>query len=178
MSRLAKKPIVLPAGVTAAVDGPRVTIKGPKGELDWRVPEGISVELTAGGLMVRRRSDDASLRRLQGTAWSLLKGMVGGVHAGYQKELEIQGVGYKAALQGRVLTLSLGFSHPVKFEVPDGIHVEVPDATTLRVRGCVKSQVGDVAARLRAFCRAEPYKGKGLRYKGEQVRRKAGKTVA
>ncbi len=178
MSRLAKKPIPVPAGVTVVIDGARVAVKGPRGELAWGMADGMRAELAPGGLVVHRRDDSAAQRRLQGTTWSLLRGMVVGVSQGYMKELEIQGVGYKAVVQGQTVILTLGYSHPVRFEVPAGVKVEAPDATTLKISGCSKSLVGDVAARLRDFYRAEPYKGKGLRYKGEVVRRKAGKTVA
>ncbi len=178
MSRLAKKPIPLPAGVTAVADGPRVTVRGPKGELSWTLPRGVAVEIGPQGIMVRREGETADHRRLQGTSWATLAGMVTGVHEGYVRELEIQGVGYRAQRQGSTLSLTLGFSHPVQFPIPEGVDIQTPDATTIRVSGCSKALVGDVAARIRGFYPAEPYKGKGIRYKGEQVRRKAGKTVA
>ncbi len=178
MSRLAKKPIPLPAGVTAVAEGARVTVRGPKGELSWTVPPGVVVEVNAHGIHVRRTGETADHRRLQGTTWATLAGMVTGVHQGYVRELEIQGVGYRAQRQGATLSLTLGYSHPVVFEIPEGVDVQTPDPTTIRVSGCSKQLVGDVAARIRGFYPAEPYKGKGIRYKGEQVRRKAGKTVA
>lgn len=178
MSRLAKKPIPLPAGVSAVAEGPQVTVRGPKGELRWMLPDGVAVEIGTQGILVRREGETADHRRLQGTAWATLASMVTGVHQGYVRELEIQGVGYRAQRQGSTLSLTLGFSHPVLFEIPAGIDIQIPDATTIRVSGCSKALVGDTAARIRAFYPAEPYKGKGIRYKGEQVRRKAGKTVA
>ncbi|MCX7819724.1 MAG: 50S ribosomal protein L6 [Kiritimatiellae bacterium] len=178
MSRLAKKPIALPSGVTAAVDGPRISVRGPKGELSWTLPAGVVAEVGAQGIVVRRLGESADHRRLQGTSWSIIAGMVTGVHQGYVRELEVQGVGYRAQRQGSTLSLTLGFSHPIEFPIPPGVDIQTPDATTIRVSGCSKALVGDVAARIRSFYRAEPYKGKGIRYKGEQVRRKAGKTVA
>jgi large subunit ribosomal protein L6 len=178
MSRLAKKPIALPSGVTVNVANASVTVRGPKGELSWTLPAGISVETTPQGLMVHRSDDSADGRRLQGTSWSVLSKMVRGVHEGYVKELELSGTGYKVQMQGGRVVFTLGFSHPVVFEVPAGVKVETPDATSIRVSGCNLQQVGDVAARIRRICPAEPYKGKGIRYKGEQIRRKAGKTMA
>jgi len=178
MSRVGKQPIPVPAGVQVRLDGDMMTVKGGNGELSSRRPPGISVEQGDGVLHVGRASDTARLRALHGTTRSLLANMVKGVHEGYRSELEIQGVGYRAQLQGQTLVLSLGFSHAIEFPVPPGVKIEVPDATHVTVSGPDKQQVGDVSARIRGYSPAEPYKGKGVRYKGEAVRRKAGKTVA
>ena len=178
MSRLGKKPVLLPAGVTAGVQGVRVSIKGPKGEITLEVKPPITVTAEQGQLVVARAGDDKVAKSMHGTVRSLLAGMVVGVTQGYAKDLEIQGVGFRAALQGKKLTMSLGFSHPIEFEVPEGITVKVAENTQINVSGVNKQQVGEVAAHLRSFYPAEPYKGKGVRYKGEHVRRKAGKTVA
>lgn len=178
MSRVGKNPVPVPAGVQVSLDGETITVKGPKGELSWRKPVGISVESGEGTLTVGRAAETARLRALHGTTRSLLANMVRGVHEGYRQELEIQGVGYRAQLQGQVLVLNLGFSHSIEFPVPSGVKIEVPDATHVVISGPDKQQVGDVSARIRGFSPAEPYKGKGVRYKGEAVRRKAGKTVA
>ncbi|TAN38905.1 MAG: 50S ribosomal protein L6 [Verrucomicrobia bacterium] len=178
MSRLGKKPVLLPAGVTANVQGAKVSIKGPKGEVALAVKPPITVTAEQGQLLVARADDGKVAKSMHGTIRSLLAGMVVGVTQGYAKDLEIQGVGFRAALQGKKLTMSLGFSHPIEFEVPEGITVKVAENTQINVSGVNKQQVGEVAAHLRSFYPAEPYKGKGVRYKGEHVRRKAGKTVA
>jgi large subunit ribosomal protein L6 len=164
--------------VTVALAGDVVTVKGAKGESTLRIPAQICVELDGACLTVVRKAETKDARALHGTVRNTLKNMVEGVQNGYLKELEIQGVGYKAQLQGKVLVLSLGFSHEIKYEIPAGIKVEVAGATDVKVSGHDKALVGQVAARIRAFAPAEPYKGKGVRYKGEQVRRKEGKAVA
>ncbi len=170
MSRIGVKPIPLPAGVQVKVDGAAVQVKGPKGEMQWRVPAGISVAVEGAQVRVSRGGDeeDAQLKALHGTARSLLAGMVLGVSQGYRK----------AQKQGAKVVFNLGYSHPIVFEPPSGVTVEVPDGTTIVVSGVNKQAVGEVSARIRSFYKAEPYKGKGVRYKGEHVRRKAGKTVA
>ena len=180
MSRIGLKPVAFAEAVKPAVQGAKVAIKGPKGELTLTCPAGITVEVDAAArqLIVRRDSEDAQKRALHGTVRSLINNMVIGVTQGYQKDLEIQGVGFKAALQGQKLVLNLGYSHPIEFPVPAGIKIEVKDGVNLAVSGCDKHLVGEVAAQIRGFYKAEPYKGKGVRYKGEHVRRKAGKTVA
>jgi len=178
MSRLGRKPVALPAGVTAVVQGGRATIHGPHGELALNIPPPVTVQVGAGRLTVQCAGTDKRARALHGTIRSLLHNMVQGVTGGYSKTLEIQGVGFRAALQGRQLTLALGYSHPIVFPVPDGITLKVTDGTTIAVSGADKQQVGEVAAHLHSFYPAEPYKGKGLRFQGEHVRRKAGKTVA
>ena len=178
MSRLGKKPVVVPAGVTATVVPGKVTLKGVKGESSLVVKTPVTVKLENGQLIVACPSELKADKALFGTVRSLLACMVIGVTQGYAKDLEIQGVGFRTALQGKKLTMSLGFSHPIEFEVPEGITIKVTDGTQINVAGVNKQQVGEVAADLRSFYPAEPYKGKGVRYKGEHVRRKAGKTVA
>lgn len=181
MSRIGIQPIPLPAGVTAAVEGAAVRVRGPKGELSWTAPAGLRIRVENGAVTVARDAgddDEAHRKALHGTARSLIANMVRGVTEGYRKELEIQGVGYKAAMQGRVLVLNLGKSHEDRYEAPAGVTIAVADGTQIAVTGIDKQAVGEAAARIRAFAKAEPYKGKGVRYKGEHVRRKAGKTVA
>lgn len=170
---------MVPAGVTVQVEGMTVTVRGPKGELSQRVPPGITVQVEGGQIRVSRAaSEDAQLKALHGTMRSLLANMVKGVSEGYRKELEIQGVGFRAQKQGTKVVFNLGYSHPIEYTPPPGVTVDVADGTQLVVSGADKQAVGDVAARIRSFYKAEPYKGKGIRYKGEQIRRKAGKTVA
>ncbi|MBT3194679.1 MAG: 50S ribosomal protein L6 [Verrucomicrobia bacterium] len=176
MSRIGEMPIDVPAGVTIAVEGSHVTAKGGKGELALDLPEGISADLEGSTLNVARSSDDQ--KAYHGLSRSLIANMIEGVNNGYSKELEIQGVGFKAALQGSTLSLSLGFASPVEYTVPDTVDVTVNNNTAVVVSGADKQQVGEVASRIRSFYPAEPYKGKGVRYKGEHVRRKEGKTVA
>lgn len=178
MSRIGVQPIRLPPGVTLRVEEGVARVKGPKGEMARRLPEGLRVEAEPDRVRVIRPEDRPDLAALHGTIRSLLANMVRGVSEGYLKELEIEGVGYRAQLNGNRLDLSIGRSHTVEFPVPQGLSVEVSDGVRIAVRGIDKQQVGEAAARIRAFYKAEPYKGKGIRYKGERVRRKAGKTVA
>lgn len=177
MSRIGRQPVILPAGVSVSVSGRTVHAKGPKGELSWTCPEGIQPVLNEGRLEVRCERKDKAGRALHGTSRSLLANMVRGVAEGYSKTLEIHGVGFRAALQGKKLVLNLGFSHPIEYVVPEGVTLKLAE-NTLVVSGPDKQQVGQVAARIRAFYPPEPYKGKGIRLKGEYVRRKVGKTVA
>lgn len=176
MSRIGEMPISVPSGVTITVDGSQITTKGGKGELSLELPEGISAAVEGDTLNVSRADD--SQKAFHGLARSLVSNMIEGVSNGYSKELEIQGVGFRAALQGSTLSLSLGFASPIEFAVPDTVTVTVNNNTAIVVAGPDKQQVGEVAARIRSFYPAEPYKGKGVRYKGERVRRKEGKTVA
>lgn len=178
MSRVGKNPVALPAGVTAEVSGNTVKVKGPKGELSLDVAPGIRVEVKDGRLTVLRGSDDKQTRAMHGTTRSHLANMVKGVTQGYRKDLEISGVGYKARMEGQKLVMNLGYSHPVEYPIPAGVKITVPKPEELTVEGVDKHLVGQVADRIRSFAPAEPYKGKGVRYKGEKVRRKAGKTVA
>lgn len=176
MSRIGEVPIELPAGVTVTVDGSHVVVKGAKGEQELNMPEGISMSVEEQRVVLSREND--TQKAFHGLARSLVANMVEGVVNGYKKELEIQGVGFKAAIQGKTLSLSLGFASPKVYTIPDTVTVEVENNTNVIVTGIDKQQVGLVAARIRSYYPAEPYKGKGVRYKGEQVRRKEGKTVA
>lgn len=178
MSRIGKMPVTVPSGVDVTLSGDMATVKGPKGQSSFRIPAPIGVSVDGSEVQVTRKDESKQSRALHGTVRNVLKNMVLGVQNGYVKELEIQGVGYKAVLQGKVLILSLGFSHEIRYEIPDGITVEVNGTTDVKVSGHEKALVGQVAARIRAFAPAEPYKGKGVRYKGEQIRRKEGKAVA
>ncbi|HEX7135333.1 MAG TPA: 50S ribosomal protein L6 [Iamia sp.] len=177
MSRVGKSPIPVPSGVDVTVNGADVTVKGPKGTLSRTVPGAIAVRQDGDTLLVERPDDERKTRALHGLVRSLVNNMVVGVSQEFSKELEIIGTGYRAALQGTTLDLSLGFSHPVKVNAPDGITFEVPVPTRIVVRGIDKEQVGQVAADIRAIRKPEPYKGKGVRYLGEHVARKAGKTA-
>ena len=177
MSRIGKKPIPVPAGVTIAIEPELVRVNGPKGELTERIPRDITVAQEDEQLVVTRPTDRGEHRALHGLTRSLVANMVEGVTNGYEKRLEIQGVGYRAQLRGNALELSLGFSHPVSVEAPEGIEFEVPQPTEIIVRGIDKQQVGQVAADIRKRRPPEPYKGKGIRYAGEHVRRKVGKRA-
>lgn len=178
MSRIGKQPVVLPAGVSVSLADGVATLKGPKGELSQKLPETIAVTQEGATLNVVRKSDDKQSRADHGTIRALLQNMVVGVKEGYSRELEIQGVGFRASIAGKQLTMNVGYSHPVDYTVPEGITVTVTDGVQLKVSGIDKQLVGQVSARIRAFRPPEPYKGKGVRYKDERVRRKAGKTVA
>ncbi len=177
MSRIGKQPIPVPAGVTVAIEPERVTVNGPKGELSERINRDISVEQVDGELRVTRPTDRGEHRALHGLTRTLIANMVTGVTDGFEKRLEIQGVGYRAQLKGRDLELALGYSHPVPVKAPDGIEFEVPQPTRIVVRGASKQQVGEVAAYIRKQRKPEPYKGKGIRYEGEYVARKVGKRA-
>jgi len=177
MSRIGRKPIPVPSGVTIAIEPERVTVNGPRGELQERIPRDISVEQNDGELLVKRPTDRGEHRALHGLTRSLVANMVEGVTNGFEKRLEIQGVGYRAQLRGRDLELALGYSHPVSIKAPDGIEFEVPLPTRIVVRGASKQQVGEVAAIIRKQRKPEPYKGKGIRYEGEYVARKVGKRA-
>ncbi|MBI2369932.1 MAG: 50S ribosomal protein L6 [Deltaproteobacteria bacterium] len=178
MSRIGKLPIAVPAGVRVALQDSTVQVEGPKGGLSRVLVPEVEVEVAEGQIRVRRRNDERRARALHGLTRTLLANMVQGVTQGFEKVLEIGGVGYRADVQGRVLNLSLGFSHPVRFPIPEGIQVEVERQTTVRVRGIDKELVGQTAAKIRAFRPPDPYKAKGVRYSGEQVRRKVGKAGA
>jgi large subunit ribosomal protein L6 len=177
MSRIGKQPIPVPTGVTVAIETGRVTVNGPKGELSEAVPRDIKVEQTDGELRVTRPTDRGEHRALHGLTRSLVANMVQGVTDGFEKRLEIQGVGYRAQLRGRDLELALGYSRPVPVRAPDGIEFEVPAPTRIVVRGASKQRVGEVAAYIRKQRKPEPYKGKGIRYEGEYVARKVGKRA-
>jgi len=178
MSRIGVQPVSIPDGVTVTIGQGSVTAKGPKGESSLSIPESISVEQGESGICVSRLGEEKTARALHGTIRSLLANLVEGVSKGFERHLLIEGVGYRAALQGKELVLSLGFSHPIHYQIPDGIEVKVDGQTAVGVTGIDKQQVGLVAARIRAFSPVEPYKGKGVRYRDEQVRRKVGKAVS
>lgn len=175
MSRIAKKPIPLPQGVEVKLQGQDIEVKGPKGQLSWHVHDHVEVLLEDGVIRVRPRLDAKQAVALAGTMRALINNMVTGVSQGFEKRLLLQGVGYRAQVQGRKLNLSLGFSHPVIYEIPEGITVETPSPTEIVVKGSDKQKVGQVAAEIRAFRPPEPYKGKGVRYADEHVVRKEAK---
>jgi large subunit ribosomal protein L6 len=177
MSRIGKKPIPVPDGVTVEVKPGHVSVKGPKGELRQEVSREMKITQDDGVLKVERPTDRGEHRALHGLTRSLIANMVVGVTDGYEKRLEIQGVGYRARLQGKSLELALGYSHPVSVSAPDGIEFEVPQPTQVVVRGIDKQLVGEIAARVRKARPPEPYKGKGVRYAGEHVARKVGKRA-
>jgi large subunit ribosomal protein L6 len=177
MSRIGRKPIEVPEGVTVDVSPGSVLVKGPKGELSQDVSRDMTIDQADGVVTVSRPTDRGPHRALHGLTRSLVANMVEGVTTGYEKRLEIQGVGYRARLQGKALELSVGYSHPVAMPAPDGIEFEVPQPTQVIVRGIDKQLVGEMAARIRRVRPPEPYKGKGIRYEGEQVRRKVGKRA-
>ena len=175
MSRVAKKPIALPKGVELKVAGEAVTVKGPKGTLSFTVPAG--VEVNVNGSEVLFASKDAETTKFAGTARAVLANMVKGVSEGYERKLELVGVGYRAALQGKDLNLSLGFSHPILFKAPEGITITAPTQTEVLIAGADKQRVGETAAKIRAFRPPEPYKGKGVRYAGEKITIKEAKKA-
>ncbi len=177
MSRIGKRPIDIPDGVTVDVGAGAVTVKGPKGELSQVISPDMKVERENGSVTVERPTDRGEHRSLHGLTRTLIANMVQGVTEGFERRLEIQGVGYRAKLQGTQLELALGYSHPVSITPPDGIEFEVPQPTEVVVRGIDKQKVGEVAAQVRKQRPPEPYKGKGIRYSGEHVRRKVGKRA-
>jgi large subunit ribosomal protein L6 len=177
MSRVGKAPIAIPDGVEVSIVGARVTINGPKGELQRVLPDGVSVQQTDGELRVSRANEQREVRALHGLVRSLLANMIVGVTQGFEKRLEIAGVGYRAQKKGNDLEIAVGYSHPVTKPAPDGIEYEVPSPTRITVRGIDKELVGQTAAEIRSIRRPEPYKGKGIRYEGERIRRKAGKAA-
>jgi large subunit ribosomal protein L6 len=176
MSRIGKMPIPLPAGVTVAIDGQNIAVKGPKGELALTVSEPIKITIEDDNVIVTRPDDEAKSKSLHGLTRTLIANNVHGVSTGFTKNLEIVGTGYRAALKGTTLELALGFSHPVVVEPPQGITLTVEGNTKIIVSGVDKQAVGEVAANIRKIRKPEPYKGKGVRYEGEKVRRKAGKS--
>ena len=177
MSRIGKQPIAVPDGVTVTIDPEVVRVNGPRGELQERISRELQVEKSDGEVLVKRPTDRGEHRALHGLTRTLIANMVEGVTSGFEKRLEIQGVGYRAALRGRDLELTVGYSHPVKITPPDGIEFEVPAPTQVVVRGISKQAVGEAAARVRKVKPPEPYKGKGIRYAGEYVARKVGKRA-
>jgi large subunit ribosomal protein L6 len=177
MSRIGRKPITVPSGVEIQISPGSVTVKGPKGTLSERISPDMTVKVEDGTLTVARPTDRGDHRALHGLTRSLVANMVTGVTEGFEKRLEIQGVGYRAALRGKDIELSVGYSHPVLIEAPTGIEFEVPQPTRVVVRGFSKQAVGEIAARIRKVRPPEPYKGKGIRYEGEYVPRKVGKRA-
>jgi large subunit ribosomal protein L6 len=177
MSRIGKQPIPLPAGVNVSLDPGRVMVAGPLGTLQQSVPQRIAIEQGDGELVVKRPTERGEDRALHGLTRTLVANMVEGVTKGFEKRLEIQGVGYRAALRGTDLVLNVGYSHEVEMKAPKGITFEVPVPTQITVKGIDKQQVGQIAAEIRRVRPPEPYKGKGIRYEGEQVRRKVGKRA-
>jgi len=177
MSRIGKNPIPIPSGVTVKIDGDTSVVKGPKGEHRQHIPEGLTFEENDGQLTVSRPDDSKPVRAKHGLVRALIANQVHGVTEGFEKQLEIIGVGYRAAVKGKVLDLQLQFSHPVEYPIPADITINCPDNTHITVAGVDKQRVGQVAAEIRSYRKPEPYKGKGIRYVGEYVARKAGKTA-
>ncbi len=178
MSRIGKTPVTLPdkVKVNLTADG-TIIAEGPKGKLSWQLPKSIKIIIEGSTLRVERENEERATRSLHGLTRALVNNMVIGVHEGFRRDLEIQGVGFRAAIKGKDLDLSIGYSHPVLFSIPEGIKITVADNTKISIEGIDKHLVGQVAADIRAYYPPEPYKGKGIRYAGEQVRRKEGKTV-
>lgn len=177
MSRIGKQPIAIPAKVKVEIQGQKVLVEGPKGKLDFELPRRTSVKLEGTTLTVARKGEDSEAKALHGLSRAILNNMVIGVSEGFVKKLEIQGVGFKAAVQGKNVNLSLGYSHPVLYPIPDQIKVTVEENTKVTIEGPNKERVGQVAAEIRSYYPPEPYKGKGVRYSDEKVIRKEGKTV-
>jgi large subunit ribosomal protein L6 len=177
MSRIGKQPIAIPPKVKVEVKGQQVFVEGPKGKLNWQLPRRTSIKVDSGKVLISRQGDDDAVKALHGLSRALVNNMVRGVSEGFSKRLEIQGVGFKAAVQGKTVNLSLGYSHPVVYPIPDQIKVTVEENTKLTIEGPDRQVVGQVASEIRSFYPPEPYKGKGVRYVGEHVVRKEGKTV-
>jgi large subunit ribosomal protein L6 len=175
MSRIGKKPVPVPAGVTATVEGGQISVKGPKGTLSMPLREEISYAVEGDGIVVKPANGTKAARAFWGMQRTMVQNLVTGVTEGFTKTLEITGVGYRAAAQGKVLKLQLGYSHDVNFDVPEGITIATPDQTTINITGIDKQKVGQVAAEIRRWRKPEPYKGKGIKYRGEYIFRKEGK---
>jgi large subunit ribosomal protein L6 len=177
MSRIGKSPIVVPAQVKVNVSGKKISVQGPKGKLEMDLPRRTSLKVEGNQIVLSRDGEDAEAKAMHGLGRALVNNMVEGVSAGFSKKLEINGVGFKAAVQGKVVNLSLGYSHPINYPIPDQIKVTVEDNTKVTIEGPSKQVVGQVAAEIRSFYPPEPYKGKGVKYSDEKVIRKEGKTV-
>jgi large subunit ribosomal protein L6 len=175
MSRIANNPIVLPKGVDITIQDSKISAKGAKGNLDLLIPNAIQIVKENDQLVVAYDRANAQANMLAGTTRALLNNLINGVSKGFERKLELVGVGYRAQVQGTVLNLTLGFSHPVKFDIPKGITIETPSQTEVIIKGVDKQQVGEIAAKIRAYRPPEPYKGKGVRYAGEKIRRKEAK---
>jgi large subunit ribosomal protein L6 len=178
MSRIGKKPIAVPSGVKAAMAGAVMNVEGKLGKLSFTVPDRFKVEVKDNNIIVTRPSDTKQDKATHGLIRSLINNMIIGVTEGYKKELEITGVGFKAQVQGKVLNIQLSYTHPINFNIPEGLTIETPKPNLITIKGIDKAKVGEAAAEIRDFYRPEPYKGKGIKYVGEHVRRKAGKAVA
>lgn len=177
MSRIGKQPITIPAKVKVEVKGQKVNVEGPKGKLNWELPRGTSVKVEGTNVTVSRLAEDAQSRALHGLSRALINNMVKGVSDGFMKKLEINGVGFKAAVAGKAITMNLGYSHPINYSIPDQIKVTVEENTKITIEGPDKQLVGKVASELRSYYPPEPYKGKGVKYADEKIIRKEGKTV-
>ena len=178
MSRIGKRAIQVPDKVKVEIKTGKVLTEGPKGKLEWKLPEGVEVKVSEKEIVVNRLREDKIGYSVHGLTRAYISNMVKGVSEGYTKSLEIIGVGYRAQMQGKVINLQLGFSHPVSYPIPEGISVKTPKPNQIVIEGIDKAKVGEVAAEIRDFLKPEPYKGKGIRYTGEYVRKKAGKAVA
>jgi len=178
MSRLGKQPIELPNGVKAVIQSGLVKVEGPKGKLSFSVPSGVEVFLESSKIIAKRKSDSAEHRALHGLVRMLVSNMVKGVTTGYERKLEIVGVGFRANVKGKILNMTLGFSHPVDFPIPEGITIRVDGNTNVVVQSADKALLGNTCAKIRAFRPPEPYQGKGIKYSDEKIRRKAGKAAA
>ncbi|MDD5437163.1 MAG: 50S ribosomal protein L6 [Candidatus Omnitrophica bacterium] len=178
MSRIGKKPVVIPGGVKVAVNENIINVEGPKGKLSYSFKQNFKVEVKDKSVVIARPSDTKQDKATHGLIRSLISNMMLGVTEGYKKELEVTGVGFKAAVQGKILNLQLSYSHPINYSIPEGITIETPKPNLIIIKGVDKAKVGESAAEIRDFYRPEPYKGKGIKYVGEHVRRKAGKAVA
>ena len=177
MSRIGKQPIAIPPKVKVEVQGQKVRVEGPKGKLDWQLPARTVAKVDGPRIVVTRQGEDAQARALHGLSRALLNNMVKGVSDGFSKKLEINGVGFKAAVSGKSITMNLGYSHPIQYAIPEQIKVTVEENTKITIEGPDKHLVGKVAAELRSFYPPEPYKGKGVKYSDEKIQRKEGKTV-
>ena len=177
MSRIGKQPVAIPPQVKVDIKGDKVNVEGPKGKLAFQMPRRTTAKVDGANVLVTRQGEDSEAKALHGLTRALLNNMLKGVSEGFVKKLEIQGVGFKAAVQGKAVSLSLGYSHPINYPIPDQVKVTVEENTKITVEGPDKQVVGRVAAEIRSFYPPEPYKGKGVRYAGEQVKRKEGKTV-
>jgi len=177
MSRVGKKPITIPKGVKADIKDNMVSVEGPKGKMEYRVPSSLKVSVKDDTVLIEKTQTTKENNALQGLARTIIANLIIGLTEGYAKSLEIKGVGFKAQAQGKILKMSLGFSHPIEVAIPDGIEIKTPKPTQVIVGGIDKVKVGEIAAKIRAYFKAEPYTGKGIRYVGEHVRHKAGKTV-
>jgi large subunit ribosomal protein L6 len=177
VSRIGRKPIEIPEDVKVDIKGKILTVTGKRGELSWRFPESISAKQSESTIIVKRKGDSKTNKSLHGLSRALIANMVKGISEGFEKVLEITGTGYSAEMKGKSVLLNVGYSHPVLFIPPEDVKIEVPKNLTIKVSGIDKQRVGQVAARIRSICPPEPYKGKGIRYQGEYIRRKAGKKV-